>query len=186
MSRLEGRDAQERDSGVSRSERLRQVSPEVGRFLHTIVLAARPANILEIGTSGGYSTLWLASAARMTGGSVTTLEIDPVKVELARQSVADAGLGDIVQIVEGDAFAHLRAPRDPVGFCFLDAEKEDYEAFYGLAVPMLSRGGVLVADNVLSHREELESFTARALNDQRMSAVVVPIGRGELLAVRLP
>lgn len=77
MARLEARDAYERERGVARSERLRQISPEVGRFLHTLVLAAKPRAILEIGTSGGYSTIWLATAARVINGHVTTLEIDP-------------------------------------------------------------------------------------------------------------
>jgi len=171
---------------VARSERLRQVTPEVGRFLHTLVLASRPATVLEIGSSGGYSTLWLASAARVVGSLVTTLEIDPVKVILAKKSLVDAGLGDVAQIVEGDAFAYLRSRSDEVGFCFLDAEKEDYGAFFDAVVPLLAPGGVLVADNILSHEEELAPFTARVLADERMSAVAVPIGRGELLAVRLP
>jgi predicted O-methyltransferase YrrM len=171
---------------VARSERLRQVTPEVGRFLHTLVLASRPANVLEIGTSGGYSTVWLASAARIIGSFVTTLEIDTVKVTLAKKSLADAGLGDVARIVEGDAFGYLRSRTEAVGFCFLDAEKEDYGAFYDLVIPLLGPGGVLVADNILSHEEELAPFTVRVLADERMSAVVVPIGRGELLAVRLP
>ena len=186
LSRLEERDARERETGVARSERLRQVTPEVGRFLHTLVLASRPATVLEIGSSGGYSTLWLASAARVVGSLVTTLEIDPVKVILAKKSLVDAGLGDVAQIVEGDAFAYLRSRSDEVGFCFLDAEKEDYGAFFDAVVPLLAPGGVLVADNILSHEEELAPFTARVLADERMSAVAVPIGRGELLAVRLP
>ncbi len=184
MSRLEARDAAEREADVARSQRLRQVSPEVGRFLHTLVLAARPATIVEIGASGGYSTLWLASAARMVAGSVTTLEIDPVKVALARDSLAEAGLAGCATAVAGDAFAHLGSRAEPIDFCFLDAEKEDYGAFYDLVVPLLRPGGVLVADNVLSHQQELAPFTARALADERVSAVVVPIGRGELFAVR--
>jgi predicted O-methyltransferase YrrM len=186
MERLERRDSQEREAGTSRAQRLRQVSPEVGRFLHTLVLTSRPERIVEVGTSGGYSTLWLGSAARMTGSAVTTLEIDPVKVAFASESVSEAGLGGIVDIIEGDAFAHLSSRTERIDLCFLDAEKEDYAAFYDLIVPLLSPGGSLVADNVLSHQEELASFTDRALADERMSAVVVPIGRGELFAARLP
>jgi predicted O-methyltransferase YrrM len=183
---LEERDAHERDTGADRSVRLRQVTPEVGRLLHTLVIAARPRDILEIGTSGGYSTLWIASAARAIGSVVTSLEIDPAKVELARQSIEDAGLSDVARVVQGDAFAFLRTRSEPIGFCFLDAEKEDYPAFYDLVVPLLVPGGVLVADNILSHAEELAAFTSHVLGDERMSAVVVPVGRGELLAARLP
>jgi predicted O-methyltransferase YrrM len=186
MARLEARDARERDTGATRETRLRQVTPDVGRFLHTLVLAVRPASIVEIGTSGGYSTLWLASAARIAGTTVTTLEIDPVKVALAAESLASAGLADVARLVQGDAFKYLRSRRDPIGMCFLDAEKEDYKAFYDAVLPLLVPGGLLVADNITSHAEELAAFTAHVLADERVSAVVVPIGRGELLAVRTP
>jgi predicted O-methyltransferase YrrM len=95
-------------------------------------------------------------------------------------------LDDVAEVIEGDAFSYLRARSQQVGLCFLDAEKEDYDAVYDLIVPLLVPGGVLVADNILSHEVELAPFTARVLADARMSAIVVPIGRGELLAVRLP
>jgi caffeoyl-CoA O-methyltransferase len=186
LSRLEERDARERTGGVDRSSRLRQITPEVGRFLHTLVLAARPRRLIEIGSSGGYSSIWLGTAARRVGGLVDSLEIDPVKVALARESIGSAGLGDVVRIIEGDAFAYMNARDEPVDFVFLDAEKEDYLAFFDLVVPLLTPGGVLVADNLLSHAESLTPFREAALSEPRLSAVVVPIGRGELLAVRLP
>lgn len=183
---LERQDARERQQGVERRRRLRQVTPDVGAFLHTLVLAVRPRSLLEIGASGGYSTIWLATAARIIGASLTTLEIDPEKAALARTNLRDAGLQDVVELVEGDAFAYLRRRREALDFVFLDAEKEDYLAFLDLLVPLLSPHGVLVADNLLSHAAELAEFRQRALSDPRLSALVVPIGRGELLAVRLP
>lgn len=83
LRRLEERDTLERREGTERSVRLRQVTPDVGLFLHTLVLAAQPQSIVEVGTSGGYSTIWLATAARAVGTTVTTLEIDPAKVRTA-------------------------------------------------------------------------------------------------------
>lgn len=185
MSRLERQDADERARGTSRDVRLRQIGPEVGRFLHTLVLARRPHTVVEVGTSGGYSTIWLATAARHAGAAVTTLELDPVKVEAATANLRDAGVDDVATIVAGDAFAWLRARQEPVDFVFLDAEKEDYVAYFDLIVPLLPPGGVLVADNVLSHARELAAFQERAIRDARLSAVVVPIGRGELLAAKI-
>ncbi len=185
LDELERQDALEREQGVSRRQRLRQVTPEVGRFLHVLVLATRPRRILEAGTSGGYSTIWLAAAAQAVGATFTTLEIDPAKVELATRNLADAGLTDEVRIVQGDAFAYLRERQDSIDFVFLDAEKEDYLAFLGLVVPLLSVGGLLVADNLTSHAEELAGFRRAVESDPRLSAVVVPIGRGELLAARI-
>ncbi len=184
LDRLEKRDALEREQGAARGVRLRQITADVGRFLHTLVLATRPRSVLEIGASGGYSTIWLGTAARAVGGAVTTLELDPVKVRLARENLREAGLEATVTLVEGDAFSYLRGRREPVDFVFLDAEKEDYLAYLELIVPLLPSGGVLVADNLTSHAGELAPFRERALSDERLSAVVVPIGRGELLAVR--
>jgi len=186
MARLEAQDASERERDVARSERLRQISPEVGRFLHTVALARRPRTIVEIGTSGGYSTIWLSLAARIIGASVTTLELDPKKIAAAAANLRAAGLDDVAAIVEGDAAAYLRARREPVDFFFLDAEKEDYLAYLDLIVPLLAPGGVLVADNLLSHEDDLAAFRERALGDERLSGLVVPIGRGELFAVRIP
>ena len=185
LARLEARDAEERQRGTSRAERLRQITPDVGRFLQALVLAARPRSIVEIGTSGGYSTVWIGAAARSLGGSVTTLEIDPAKVRLARTTIDDVGLTATVSIVEGDAFAYLSGSAEPLDFVFLDAEKEDYLAFLELVAPRLKPGGVLVADNLTSHAEDLAEFRDAALSDPRLAAVVVPIGRGELLAVRV-
>jgi predicted O-methyltransferase YrrM len=185
LAHLEARDAREREDGTAREVRLRQVTPDVGRFLHNLVLAARPRSLIEIGTSGGYSTVWIGTAARTVGGTLTTLEIDTVKVELARQSLVDAGLDGAVTVVEGDAFGYMLTRSEPADFVFLDAEKEDYLAFLALIVPVLSPGGILVADNLISHEADLREFREAALADPRLSAVVVPVGRGELFAVRL-
>ncbi len=186
LNGLEVRDAAERERAAPRAERLRQVTPDVGRFLHILVLATRPRSVIEIGTSGGYSTIWLGTAARAVGGTVTTLEIDPVKAKLAQSGLREAGLDGTVTLVPGDAFEYVRAlGQESVDFVFLDAEKEDYRAFLDLVVPRLRERGVLVADNLLSHAEDLAEFREKALSDPRLSAVVVPIGRGELLAVRV-
>ena len=185
LNQLERDDAREREQGTPRDVRLRQVTPEVGRFLHTLVLATRPRSIVEIGTSGGYSTVWLATAARAVGASVVTLEIDPAKVRRATASLREAGVDGVATIAEGDAFAFLRERRDPIGFVFLDAEKEDYAAYLELIVPLLPPGGLLVADNLTSHADDLAEFRRLAESDPRLSAVVVPIGRGELIAARI-
>jgi caffeoyl-CoA O-methyltransferase len=185
LDKLERQDTLERQQGVSRRERLRQVTPDVGRFLHALVLATRPPSILEIGTSGGYSTVWLATAARSVGAAVTTLEIDPTKIQRATSTLREAGIDDAVAIVQGDAFEYLRDRRESADFVFLDAEKEDYLNYLELIVPVLPIGGLLVADNVISHGEDLAEFQRRAESDRRLFTVVLPIGRGELLAVKI-
>ncbi len=185
MASLEGRDAADRLDGTPQSRRLRAIAPEVGPFLLTLALAGEARTIIEVGTSAGYSTLWLAVAAQRTGGRVVTFEVDPAKVEVARESFASAGVADLVDLETTDGGAGLAAWAGRADLVFLDAEKEDYVRFLDPAVEALRPGGLLVADNLTSHAADLEEFRAAALGDPRLVGLVVPIGRGELVAVRL-
>ncbi len=180
MSELELRDAKDRADGTPRLERLRQVPPETGRFIALWAAAAPKGSIIEVGTSAGYSTLWLALACRATGRTLTTFEILPEKARLARETFEKAEVLDVVQFVESDYFLH-DVEIDQVGFCFLDAEKEVYEACYEAIVPKLVPGGILIADNAVSHVEDLSKMIDRALADSRVDAMIVPIGTGELV-----
>lgn len=180
MRRLEKIDARDRNDGTPRLERLRQVPPDTGKFIALLLASAPPGEIVEIGTSAGYSTLWLALACRATGRTLTTFEILPAKAKLARETFRAAGVEDVVKFVEGDALAQL-AHYAEIGFCFLDAEKEVYGECYNLVVPRLVPGGLLVADNAISHRETLAPVIDRALEDERVDALVVPIHNGELV-----
>ena len=181
LRRLEDEDRLDRADGTPTERRLRAVTPEVGAFLNLLVRIAGARRIAEIGTSGGYSTGWLAAAARETGGHVTTLEIDPAKVERARGNLSDAGLESFVTVVEGDARRTLATLEGPVDLAFLDAEKELYLDLLEPLVRLLRPGGLLVADNLLSHAEELAGFRAAAEAHPELECVLVPIPRGELL-----
>jgi predicted O-methyltransferase YrrM len=136
--------------------------------------------MIEIGTSAGYSTLWLALACLPTGRTITTFEILEEKVHRARETFRVAGVESVVELVHGDARDYLTG-YDEIAFCFLDAEKEVYADCYELVVPRLVRGGLLLADNVLSHQEELAPVVERALSEPMLASVVVPIGKGVLL-----
>lgn len=186
MRRLEERDARDRVDGTPRERRLRQIPSDVGRFLQTLALAIGARRIVEIGTSGGYSTLWLALAARETSGRVTTFETDPAKVDLARRSFVDAGLEAVIDLRHADARDGLGVEPGTVDLVFLDAEKEIYEGLLDPVVEALRPAGLLIADNLTSHADELASFRDRALNHPDLTGLVVPIGRGELLALKRP
>lgn len=185
MHRLEARDADDRINGTPRAERLRAIRPEVGELLLTLALGTRATTIVEIGTSGGYSTLWLAVAARENRGRVTTFEVDPAKVEIAKTTLADAGVGDIVDLRHEDGARGLSSFAGTADLVFMDSEKEDYQPFLGVVVDALRPGGMLVADNLTSHAGDLEGFRSAALAHPRLVGLVVPIGRGELVAVKL-
>ncbi|MGA3031160.1 MAG: class I SAM-dependent methyltransferase [Candidatus Limnocylindrales bacterium] len=185
MAELKARDAEDRSDGTPHEARLRAISPEVGQFLLTLAISIGATTIVEVGTSGGYSTLWLAIAASKTGGRVITFENDAAKAVLARDTFERAGVGRVVELREGDGGADLLALGGPADLVFIDSEKRDYIRLLDLAVGVLGPGGLFVADNLISHESELVEFRARALADPRLTGLVVPIGAGELVAVRL-
>jgi predicted O-methyltransferase YrrM len=180
MKHLESLDRQDRKDNTPRLKRLRQVPPETGKFLALLAAGAPAGAILEIGTSAGYSTMWLALACRETGRRLTTFELLPEKIELARETFRLTGLEDVVTLAAGDAREKLAACSD-IAFCFLDAEKDEYADCYDMVVPRLVKGGLLVADNVISHEAELGPLVARVLADERVDALIVLIGNGELV-----
>ena len=184
MRFLEELDKKQREKGVSSLQRLRQIPPETGTFLAILAASAPAGTYLEIGTSGGYSTLWLALACRQKGRKLITFEILKEKVKIATETFAQAGVEDIVQLIHGDAREYVRDYKD-VSFCFLDAEKEVYEECYELVVPNMIPGGILIADNAISHKDILHEMIERALHDRRVDAVVVPLGRGELVCRKI-
>jgi len=181
MQYLEQVDSRDRDGKKPQTKRLRQILPETGRFLALLSSMAPDGLRIEIGTSGGYSTLWLALADRAKHNRIITFEVLEEKAKIARETFKGARVEHLVELVVGDARNHLNRSND-IGFCFLDAEKEDYSDFYEAVVPELVSGGLLVADNVISHREALQHFLDMALSDERVDSLVVPIGKGVLVS----
>ena len=141
--------------------------------------------MLEIGGSRGYSTIWLAAGVRHLGGRVLSLEHDPKKIEAWRRNVADAGLDDTAELVEGDAFETLQQLDDVFDVVFLDAEKRDYERLFALARRKLEPGGLVVADNVLSDVETLAAYSQARQADPELVSLTLPLDRGLELSVIL-
>ena len=170
---------------AERPKRMLNITPDTGRLLWILVQAARATRILEVGTSNAYSTIWLADAARATGGHVITLERNPDKVRLARENLARAGVADRVELREGNAAETLAGLTGPFHFVFLDADRANYSAYLDLALPKLQPGGLLVADNVISHAQELADYLARVKSNPALFSVTVPVGKGEEIALKL-
>jgi caffeoyl-CoA O-methyltransferase len=185
LARLEEEDAAEREAGVPAAQRSRQVEPTTGCFLFGLAASQAGIEVLEIGGSRGYSSIWLAAGARMLGGRVVSLEHDPVKCEAWRANVAAAGLDEWAELVQGDAFETLRQTQDVFDLVFLDAEKDDYEALFALARPLLEPGALVVADNVLSHADPLAVYSAARQADPTLVSVTVTLDRGLELSVVL-
>lgn len=184
MAELEAIDLKDRADGTPRLKRLRQVPPEVGRFMAILLASAPPGPCIEIGTSAGYSSLWLSLACRATNRRLTTFEILEDKVRLARSTFDATGVADVIELIHGDAIEHLTRFHE-IAFCFLDCEKEIYGECYELVIPRLARGGLLIADNAINFETVLRPMLARAFSDARVDAVVVPIGQGELVCRKL-
>jgi predicted O-methyltransferase YrrM len=184
MEYLENLDAADRNNNTPRFERLRQIPPETGRFIALLLASSPEGNAIEIGTSAGYSTMWLALACREKGRKIYTYELLEEKIKLAEETFSLTKLEDIVVLVKGDALINIEVMEN-ISFCFLDAEKSMYEDCYEKIIPKLIKGGILVADNAITHYEELKPVIDRALNDVRVDAVVVPVGTGELVCRKI-
>jgi predicted O-methyltransferase YrrM len=185
LARLEEEDRREREEGVARELRARQVARSTGQFLFSLVAPQTDCEVLEIGGSRGYSTIWLAAGVRYLGGRVLSLEHDPVKCEAWRQNIADAGLEDWAELVEGDAHQTLPAIDDVFDLVFLDAEKEDYERLFQLTRGKVEPAALFVADNVLSHADALGAYSRTRQEDPTLESVTVTLDRGLELSVVL-
>jgi predicted O-methyltransferase YrrM len=177
LARLEEEDSAEREAGLPPAQRSLAVGPDSGRLLFALVAPNAGCEVLEIGGSRGYSAIWLAAAARILGGRVVSLEQDPAKLEAWRRNVADAGLEEWAELVEGDARETLPAVGGSFDVVFIDAWKDDYEWYFGEARSKLEPGGVVVADNVDTSPVVKEYAKARQA-DPTVVSVTVPVGNG--------
>jgi predicted O-methyltransferase YrrM len=169
---------------ADRLDRFRNVEPETAELLAVLIRATGARRILELGTSNGYSTIWLADAARATGGRVVSADVDATRTALTRGNLAAAGLDEWVELRTEDAGSLLAAaPEEAWEFVFLDAERPAYPGYLPDLLRTLAPRGVLAIDNVLSHAQELVEFTALIEREPRLAQTVVPVGAGLRLAV---
>jgi predicted O-methyltransferase YrrM len=163
---------------------LRSVDSDVARVLSLLALSAPPGAFLELGSSGGYSSLWLSLAARAKGVTLVTVDLDEKKVALARTNIAGAGADGSVRVFHGDAFDYA-GHSHPLAFCFSDIEPPENNAkIYELIVPRLVSGGWLVIDNVTSPRVQT-ALINRARSDTRIDCVLLPFPKGDLICRKI-
>ncbi|MBL8027643.1 MAG: class I SAM-dependent methyltransferase [Fibrobacteres bacterium] len=183
MKYLENNDKKDREDGTERLKRLRQIPPETGKFIALLAANCPKGECLEIGTSGGYSALWLSLAMKERNSQLITYEILPEKVAIARETFAIPEVSPWVKLVDAD---FLAAPDTAasIAFCFIDCEKHLYEACFDRVAPKMVSGGMIVADNAINHYEHLKGMMNKAENDPRFDCLTVPICKGEFVCRR--
>ena len=178
LHRLEAEDAEDRRTlSRPREERMFTLHPDTSRLVHIMIQATGSKRLVEIGAAYGYSTIWLTHAARITGGQLTSLEINPKLIEIARRNVMEAGLIDKVDFILGDARETLGTLKAPFDFVLLDCWEWLYVEILDTLAQMLRPGGLIVADNVNPGKEESDQYIAALREHPLMESVSVPIGR---------
>ena len=169
-----------------RSHKMLNITLDTGEFLELLVNAIGAKRILEIGTSNGYSTLFLAHAVRATRGRVTTVELSDYKLGLARANFLRSGLTSVIELVHKDGGDYLNQPSlSPFDLVFLDSERDQYVGWWPSLKKAIRAGGLLVVDNAVSHPREVRDFIALVQSDSSFLTSLVPIGNGEFLALRV-
>jgi predicted O-methyltransferase YrrM len=168
-----------------RSRKMLNITRDTGEFLAVLIRATGARRILEIGTSNGYSTLWLANAAQAIGSSVTTVEFSDYKIALAKKNFARSGLASFITLIHDNAGRVLeRSVDSSFDFIFLDSERPEYPGWWPDLRRVLRPGGLLVVDNATSHPQEMAPFMALVQADSSFTTSLVPIGNGEFMAVK--
>jgi len=183
MKFLEELDKRDRSNGTEHLSRLRQIPAETGKFLALLASNCPKGKFIEIGTSAGYSTLWLSLAARERNLKIRTFELLGGKIKMAKETFVSSGIDDLIELVEGDAVKNLNTINE-ISFCFIDLEKDLYEKCWEIVSDKMVKNGLIVADNAVSHSNEIKPMIDKAFADERFDCLVVPIGTGELICRR--
>ncbi len=184
LERLRAADTAQRETGLSSAERTRNVERATARFLHLVARSIEARAVLEIGSSNGLSTIWLALAARESAGTVIGTELLPDRAAEANANLAEAGLGDVARVVTGDARGTIGTLEGPFDLVFIDAEKDDYSAHFLAVVAKVRPNGVILADNVTSH--DVSAYQALVRSRDDVATVTLPIERGIEYTLKLP
>ena len=173
------------DAGqADRLHRRRNLHPDEAALLSVVCEAMGAVRVLEIGTSNGYSTLWLARAVRETGGTVLSVDLDADAQRAAAVNLARAGLVEHAQLRCADGGEVLRELPDATqDVVFLDSERSEYAGWWPHPLRVLRSGGLLAIDNVLSHPDQVAVVRGLVESDPHLTSTVTPVGKGLLLAV---
>ncbi len=167
-----------------RRAKMLNLESEAARLVHFLVLSSHRTHVLEIGTSNGYSTIWLAAALRLSGGTLTSIDREPAKIALARENLDRARLSDVVRLIEGEALPVVAGLGGRFDCIFFDADRTDASRQLRALLPKLTDDALILADNVLSHPDEVRAYVAAVDALPGFTTMTVPIGKGLHLAYR--
>jgi len=168
----------------TRQQKMLNITPETGVFLSILIQSMHASRVLEVGTSNGYSTLWIADAVKKIGGLVTTIEMQEHKIEKARSNFIRAGLQEQIKQLRGDAGQFLNTFEScAFELIFLDSDREQYFDWWPSLIRTLVPGGILVVDNAISHKAEMTKFQT-LIQSSGFIHSLLPIGNGELLVLK--
>jgi predicted O-methyltransferase YrrM len=185
LRRLEAEDAEDRRLlNRPREERMFTLHPDTSRLLRILIQSTGAQQLVEIGVAYGYSTIWLAHVSRLVGGRLSSLEINPKLIEIARQNVEEAGLSAQVDFVLGDARQTIETVAEPFDFVLLDCWEWLYVEMLDILAPRLRPGALLVADNVHPGQEDSDRFVEAVERHPLFEAIGVPIGRDIQVCMR--
>lgn len=182
LNRLYAEDAAERAAGLPSSTRKRNIDRESGAFLSMIARATNTRSVLEIGSSNGVSTIWLALAARETGGHVLGLELDEARASQARVNLSAAGLSNVATVRCVDALVTVRELDGPFDLVFIDAEKKDYAQHARNVIDLVKPNGIVIADNVISH--DIADYQQFVRDRADFDTITLPLNRGLELSLK--
>ena len=208
LNELEKQSALERSGSteISHEESMLAITGDTGEFFSILLSSMNAKRILEVGTSVGYSTLWIAYSlyqnkenSRLSKRSITTIDNNQLKIKKATTNFSNAGVSDIIEIIEGNAIDVLKQLSNNVNenpddqsqyfdFIFLDADKENLPEYFDLAISMVKKGGIIVTDNVLypeEYRPSMAKYIEHIRKKDFVQSVTVPIGHGEELSLKI-
>lgn len=189
ISRLDRQSEKERkgQTKAAPGQEMLAITADTGMFFSILLKAIKARRVLEVGTSAGFSTLWLADAVGKNG-KIITIEMDPQKIERARKNFKQAGVDKLIEIKQGVALDVLRKLKGKFDFVLLDADKENIIKYFDLVLPMVRAGGIIAADNMLfppHYRPMMEKYSRHVRSNPRVQSVTVPIGMGEEITIKL-
>jgi caffeoyl-CoA O-methyltransferase len=184
MAYLEAADKKDRADGTEHLKRLRQIPRITGEFISLLASLSPAGEYVEVGTSAGYSALWLWTALKGRGIRLKTYEILPEKAALARETFRLSGVAGDIELVEGD-FLDRGVGLTNIAFCFVDCEKQYYEKIFRMIRGKMVSGGLMVADNAVSHYDNIKGMIDAAEGDEHFDCLTVPIGQGVFVCRRV-